>query len=193
MATFPGFPADWPRVELKPPASPDFNSTMHQVCVVVSQTVFFRDFKNPTKGVWTLKLRNLDHANRVLARSEPLLVKPRPLSQTDPWTREAANELDSKTCTAALVILADPKQKRLLKVPRDWRKHWPSAADLCFAVREFSSIEESQKVITLALTQACANCQAAKAKKCRGCMRVRYCSMRCQKEHWDVHKTTCGK
>ncbi len=32
-----------------------------------------------------------------------------------------------------------------------------------------------------------------KYKKCGKCKEVYYCSKRCQKEHWEIHKYECSK
>ena len=46
--------------------------------------------------------------------------------------------------------------------------------------------------------QRCASCGTAenddiKLKKCTACHLVRYCSVKCQKEHWSQHKKECKK
>ncbi|XP_050364468.1 ubiquitin carboxyl-terminal hydrolase 18-like [Argentina anserina] len=39
---------------------------------------------------------------------------------------------------------------------------------------------------------ACAVCGANGVKKCSRCKAVKYCSEKCQREHWRSHKTECG-
>jgi len=44
----------------------------------------------------------------------------------------------------------------------------------------------------------CASCgitgvDDAKLKKCKGCYLVRYCSIKCQRDHWSQHKRDCKK
>ena len=57
-----------------------------------------------------------------------------------------------------------------------------------------SAAEESDTM------QHCASCGTAggddiniKLKRCNGCYLVRYCSVKCQKEHWPKHKRECKK
>jgi len=35
------------------------------------------------------------------------------------------------------------------------------------------------------------NCGAVANKRCGKCKKVKYCSEKCQKEHWKVHKQSC--
>ena len=43
----------------------------------------------------------------------------------------------------------------------------------------------------LQVRKACAMCGASYGKRCSGCYQVRYCSRRCQKDHWLEHKPAC--
>ena len=47
-------------------------------------------------------------------------------------------------------------------------------------------------------TSCCASCGVAesddvKLKKCNGCYLVRYCGIKCQRDHWRQHKKECKK
>lgn len=39
----------------------------------------------------------------------------------------------------------------------------------------------------------CGKKEAAKLKKCARCLRIKYCSAECQREHWAEHKRECKK
>lgn len=40
----------------------------------------------------------------------------------------------------------------------------------------------------------CAHCGLMdQIKKCKGCLRVKYCSTKCQNEDWKIHKLNCKK
>jgi threonine dehydratase len=41
--------------------------------------------------------------------------------------------------------------------------------------------------------RCCAQCNvtATKMKKCGNCMTTRYCSIECQRTHWEIHKLYC--
>lgn len=45
------------------------------------------------------------------------------------------------------------------------------------------------------IIKICENCDERdlEFKKCSGCENVYYCSIECQKNHWDEHKKSCGK
>lgn len=40
----------------------------------------------------------------------------------------------------------------------------------------------------------CYNCdQYSNTKKCSKCKQAKYCSLKCQKQHWSIHKKVCTK
>ncbi len=41
--------------------------------------------------------------------------------------------------------------------------------------------------------QVCGNCGLKNSKACSGCFREFYCSIKCQKNMWKIHKLCCGE
>lgn len=62
------------------------------------------------------------------------------------------------------------------------------------AKAQLKSLEAPEEMDSLHLyAQRCINCEAyAPTKACSGCKSVRYCSVECQKEHWNAHKSSCA-
>jgi hypothetical protein len=61
--------------------------------------------------------------------------------------------------------------------------------------REGAEGDEAASVLGTKKTRTCGQCQKEEEsmKRCSGCGTVYYCSSKCQKDHWKLHKPNCKK
>ncbi len=61
---------------------------------------------------------------------------------------------------------------------------------------EFGYVGQRKKFNRMIRRLTCSNCKGTdgKLRVCKGCMKMVYCSVLCQKKHWNrIHRTKCGK